>query len=198
MTETRSGRRQRRRAGACVLAGILAVGCNGGGPTTPRTPAPPPPATPLIPTGPALFDVVSEETVCTAKTPAWGFGQPHAVSPVTIAADGGEWVARSESPSYGDVEIRLALTGTDPTERVATGSIRGTVIDFFSIIGFPNPSQVTLGGVTAEEPAVLTGSYFAQAQGAFGTVSGKLVYTDNQRGVMTCTEGRWFLFPTRR
>jgi hypothetical protein len=117
---------------------------------------------------------------------------------VTITAEVGGFVVRPEAPRYGDFEVRLALSGTSATDAVVTGTMRGTAIDLFSIVAFPNPSRVAVSGAAGQDTAALTGTFLGNLGGAIGTLSGTLVYTDNQGGVMTCTEGRWFLYPSAR
>ena len=116
-------------------------------------------------------------------------------APVVVTPDGAEWVARLDSARYGDVEIRLALNGSDGAEMRMTGTIRGTAIDLFSIISFPNPERVA---VTDGSAGLLAGVYHTQLRAAFGSMTGKFVYTDNQGGMMSCTEGSWFIFATPR
>jgi hypothetical protein len=182
-----------------VLAGIVAAACGSDGPTSPGPPSPPPVQSPQIPTDRGGFDVSSDERACTAKTPAWGFFGPRATSVVTITAEAEGFVVRAEAPRYGDFEVRLALSGTGAADAVVTGTMRGTAIDLFSIVMFPNPSRAAVSGAApGQDTAALTGTFLGNFGGATGTLSGTVVYTDNQGGVMTCTEGSWLLFPSAR
>ena len=115
--------------------------------------------------------------------------------PVVIEANGGGWVARTENARYGDIEVRLAMNGSDAT---VAGGVRGTAIDLFSIVSFPNPSRVAVSGDASGSDATLTGSFLGPLAAATGTLSGTLVFTDNQGGVMTCSAGTWFLYSSRR
>ena len=182
------------RVHACVLVLLLAAGCGGEGPTSPSG-APPVTQSSSFSTGPGAFNVASSDDACTAKTPAWGFQSPRAVIPVVIATDAGGWIARSESPRYGDIELRLRLDGSSGAVSVS-GSARGTAIDLFSLLGFPNPSRVTVSGASGQE-ATLTGAFLGPLAAASGELLGTLIYTDNQGGVMTCSAATWFLFEQR-
>jgi hypothetical protein len=177
----------------CAVAGVLLAAC-GGGPATPTTPTPEPSA--QFPVGPAVMDIGSMDDTCSPKTQAWGLQWPHTFSSVTIATEGNEWVARSDNPRYGDIEIRFTLTKGAPGQANIAGRVRGTAVDILSILSFPNPSRVAVSGAGGTD-AVVTGSYLTQLTGATGTLSGTLVYTDFLGGVMTCTSGTWALFARR-
>ena len=137
------------------------------------------------------------DNTCSAKTQAWGLQSPHTFSSVTIATDGSEWVARSDDPRYGDIEIRFTLTKGAPGQASISGRVRGTAIDILSILSFPNPSRVAVSGAGGTD-AVVTGSYATQLTGATGTLTGTLLYTDFLGGVMTCTSATWAMFSTPR
>ena len=77
-----------------------------------------------------------------------------------------------------------------------SGSARGTAIDLFSLLGFPNSSRVTVSGTSGQE-ATLTGAFLGPLAAASGELLGTLIYTDNQGGVMTCSAATWFLFEQR-
>src|SRR5688572_8748878 len=154
------------RGAACILGAVLTVACGNDSPTSPGTPTPPPSTGSQFFTGGASLSIGADEEFCTAKTPAWGFFGLRVTAPVVVTPDGGEWVARPDSARYGDVEIRLALNGPDADEMRMTGTIRGTAIDLFSLISFPNPERVA---VTDGSAGLLTGVYHTQLRAAFGS-----------------------------
>ena len=170
-----------------------ACGNDGGGTPT----GPTPPAAPLIPEGPALLDVSSVDLSCSAKTPAWGFFGPRAGAAATIVREGDGWVARGGVPAAGDFELRFRPGGGTTIGAQVVGELRGTAIDLISSLTFPNPNQATVSGAAADQPASITGVALGQL-GLVGDVSGTIVYTDNQGGVMRCTSARWTLFAVSR
>jgi hypothetical protein len=173
-----------------MLACGLTMACGGGTPTSPGGPTGRPDA---FLTGSVGLNVFSEDRFCTAPTPAWGFFGPRVLTPLTISPATPDFMGRPEHQRFGDAELRFRVTPTSVTESAVTGSARGTLNDLLSVTMFPNPSHVTLSGATAGQDAELTGTYHLQFRGAAGRISGTLVYTDNQGGVMTCTEGAWIL-----
>jgi hypothetical protein len=174
-------------AAVCALACSLSVACGNDTPTAPGGPN----GTPSFLTGQVGFTVGSDESVCTQKTPAWGFFGPQLIARVAVAADGQEFAARAEG-RLGDAEMRFRVTPTTSVESTVSGTARGTLYDLLSVLQFPNPSHVTISG-TNSGAAELTGVYHPQFRGASGRLSGTIVFTDNQAGVMTCTEAIWVM-----
>jgi hypothetical protein len=175
-----------RRALACIAVGILSTACGDESPTSPGNQPPPAPA---ILTGSTGIIFRASEMFCTAKTAAWGFFGPSVISTVILTTGSGrERLGRSESVRLGDIELRLELNeSTNAIDIPISGLIRGTAIDLLSSISFPNPSRV------AVTDGVVTGTYSTQLGGVVGRIAGTLVYTDNQGGTMTCSEGTWLL-----
>ena len=169
-------------AGALVSA--LTAACSSDSVTTP---SPTPPQTSRLANGPGAFDIASYDEACTAKTPAWGFFGPRTAVPIIISPDGAGWIVRPESDRYGDIEVRITPDTSNAAEVSVTGSARGLAIDLISLISFPNPSRVKVDGH-------LTGTFLGTTSAVLGSVTGTLVYTDNQGGVMSCTGGTWALF----
>ena len=188
MTPIRGSLRSRP-AATCLLAGFLTAGC---GDATPTAPSPASPAPPTFVIGRAVFNLFSDEETCTPKTPGWGFATPHIGASVMVTAEGAGWVVRAESTRSGDLEMRFTPGANYATDGMVSGTFRGTAVDLFSILTFPNPAQVAASGTTPDQDAILSGGY-AAPYGVFGKASGRFVYTDNQRGITTCTAGQFFL-----
>ncbi len=162
--------------------------CGGGSPTQP-TQQPPP--TPALFQGPALLSIMSFDSSCSEKTPAWGFSPPRVFTSVTVTVEGGTYVARSDDPRYGDIELRVTPGATFPADGAVNGNLRGRAVDLLSILQFPNPAQVR---TAAGQDVAVTGVFLNTTLGLSGTATGPIVYTDNQRGVMTCTSASWLMF----
>ena len=84
--------------------------------------------------------------------------------------------------------MRITPDASGATDVTVTGSAGGIGIDFFSVLSFPNPSRVKVD-------VNLTGMFLGTTGAVLGSVTGTLVYTDNQGGLMSCTGGTWALFP---
>jgi hypothetical protein len=180
----------------CLALALGAAACGndngGGGPGLPTGPTPPTTLPPIVP-GTAGFDVSSTDGECTARTPAWGFGGPRVRAAGDIARDGDGWIIRPVTGARGDFVVRLTATRVSDREATINGTANGRMVDIFSLLQFPNPSQAVVTGTAGAQDAVLTANYVAPLNGMFGQIVGSIVYTDNQGGVMTCTSGTFVI-----
>jgi hypothetical protein len=182
-----------RQLGAAAIVAIAAAGCGGATPTAPRTPSPGTGTPPRIFTGPGVIDIASDETECTAKTAAWGTQRPRAATRITVSEDGGAWSVRADTEASGSLELRLLITDTASSVSTLEGTIRGMAIDQVNLLRPPSATPATRPTATVVDEGTLTGTYYAQSQGALGTVAGRVQYRDTQGGLMTCTGATWIL-----
>ena len=177
----------RRRAAAWVSAGILTAAC-GNSPTTPDTPD----GEPFL-TGPATLSVSSDVRGCSPTTPGWGANAPRIVTPVTVVAEGTNYIMRPQEPRFGDAVMTIQIQQRGLATSLLGGRARSTLIDETTIAAQPHPHHVGLAGPGQGNEAILFGLYFAEVNGAQGRFFGSIVYTDVQDGQMTCVEANWSL-----
>jgi hypothetical protein len=153
---------------------VSACGDDSGSPMGPSGPT-------VLPTGRAVLNISSDNQSCPDKTPIWGNFGPRTTTGAVVTAQGSDSVARPDGSRYGDFEIRLRPGSGTANEVPVTGTMRGTAIDLFSVISFPNPARV------GTDDGVLTGTMFAQLSALLGTMTGRFAYTDTQGGITTCS-----------
>ena len=178
-----------RPSAVAVVAILFAAAC-GNDSTPPGSPSPLPSG---FPTGRGSLAIFSDGDACTARTPGWGPDGPRVSLTVSVSADGSGWVARADATRYGDAEMRFTFTDVTSIGARVTGTMRGTAIDQTSVLSSANPNRVNVSGASSGSGAELIGGYSSQTPLIIGGVTGKLVYTDTQQGIMTCTRANVLL-----
>jgi len=123
-------------------------------------------------------------------------------TPVSLAREGEDWVARSDPASADSIELRFRETQLGPGGLGIMGTARGTASDVdrppaHSATG----SIVSIAGDAAGTPADVTGvgvpySVNAPASASFagGRVAGRVTFSDAAGRAATCTAVQWSLF----
>jgi hypothetical protein len=113
---------------------------------------------------------------------------------VSMASEGGEWVARSE-PGLGSIELHLRLAGASTAGYAVVGSIAGTARDV-GLMGVIRDVNVTVASATGVGGASLEGETTSRvSRFMVGRVTGALRFSDSHSSSSTCPAIRWSLQP---
>jgi hypothetical protein len=112
---------------------------------------------------------------------------------VTLAAEGGDWVARSVA-NMGSVELRLRGTGASARGYLVAGTVGGTALDI-GLMGIIRDVRVSLasssgGFATFDGETASPSSSFV-----VGKVTGTVRFSDSQGQSSTCPAIQWSMQP---
>jgi hypothetical protein len=160
---------------------LLLLAC--GHESSPVVPAPVAPNNSTLPAGRYFLGVGKHpDAVCAGPIESWGIFGPNIAAAMVLERDGDGWVARSESASDGDLELRLRPESQAGTDVEVSGQIRGTArhtLDRF----LPTPPRTASWG---GEWAVVNGRVIAPGHNLVGTVTGQIVFRDSLGVAVTC------------
>jgi hypothetical protein len=179
----------RGRLAVAALVAATAAGCSEPAPTAPAILGPRVPLTEPFDLSAGTYVVGLQGfdgSTDSRLPPCTPFGAPAAGKRVetlmTVTADGPGWIGRTVAPGVGALEMRAETLPDGPSGRRLRGTITGHAVD----AGVARPSGPGPTGVRLDVEGVVDASLSLTAVTAFGTVTGRLRFSDAQ-GAAECS-----------
>ena len=141
------------RGAALLLVGVALSACSGDreGPTAPADPLP-------LRAGTYVVYVAGDTFLCNDAALPQSGTVAQALASATMS--GSEWILRPASLSGGDFEITLieGVLATTPTYLAVTGTIRGQIVDSFSVTVAPSGRRASFQSIQINGEVPRTGT----------------------------------------
>jgi hypothetical protein len=187
---------------AWLLAGWLASSACGNVPTSPSSAASSHPDSLQLQAGPQWLSLIglgiSSDPEFPPCTPLLvPYGGTGVVTAVVLAHEAEEWVARSTTPTVGDIGLRFQDAGRSLIGEAVSGTIRGSGIDMpYNSLHQAVDVRASLAGA-GTPTAQVTGDAALTASFVSGRIAGLIRFSDSHGAFSTCSAIQWSLVPNQ-